>query len=333
MEGKRVRFLAVVLVLFIFLSGCSAVDYFTQSDDELQPDELTENGQPGEENLRETVFYYVFESDYLIPVLMNIPWTEGIARAAINRIIKSPEVDSFTETIGLQAPLPQGTEILGLNIRDGLARIDLSEELLNVQEGKERIAIDSVAYTLMEFSTVDEVEILVEGKLLEEFPKGVSLEQPLNRSRGINLEVSEGVQDMSSTSKVQVYFCGRGEEVINYFVPVTRVIPRTADLMEAALNELIKGPKPGTSLFSEINSEVTINSFSVKDGLAAVDFSKEFASYHGGVTSEENILKQVTLTLTQFPEVSEVLILVDGQQPELTWEQPLKAPEKINIIF
>ncbi len=333
MEGKRVRFLAVVLIMCMLLSGCSAVDYFTQSDEEPQPDEFTENGQPGEENLRETVFYYVFESDYLIPVLMNIPWTEGIARATIDRIIKSPEVDSLTETIGLQAPLPLGTEIKGLSIRDGLAKIDFSEEFFNVQEGKERVVLDAVVYTLTEFSTVDKVEIMVEGKMLEELPKGFSLEQPLDRSRGINLEVADGVEDMSTSSKVQVYFCGQGEEVINFFVPVTRVIPQTTNLMEEALNELIKGPKPGSSLFSEINSDVKINSHSVNGGLATVDFSEEFVSYHGGVTAEENILKQVTLTLSQFPEVKEVLILVDGQEPELTWEQPMKSPERINILF
>lgn len=333
MEGKRIRFLAAILILCMFFSGCSALDYFTQSDDELLPDEFPENGQPGEENLRETVFYYLFDLDYLVPVLMNIPWTEGIARAAVNKIIKSPEIDSLTEAVGLQAPLPQGTEIKGLSIRDGLARIDFSEEFLSVQEGKERAALDAVVYTLTEFNTIDEVEIMIEGKKLEEFPKGIFLEQPLDRSGGINLELSDKVEDIGKTSKVQVYFCGRGEEIVNFFVPVTRVIPAAANLMEAALYELITGPRPGSSLFSEINSEVKINSLSIKDGLVTVDFSQEFTAFHGGVTAEENILKQVTLTLAHFPEVKEVLILVDGQETEFTWEQPVKAPEKINILF
>lgn len=322
MVAKHFKVIVLLLVVIFLVVGCSPGGFF--EEEETETDEFQEGAQSEEENLRETVFYYLYQGAYLVPVERSIPWEEGIARATISRLASSQQVDSFLNGTGLNAPLPAGTEIIGLTIRDGLALIDFSENILEVREGQERAVLDAVVYTLTEFDTVDQVEIQVEGKPLEEFPKGVMIEQPLDRERGINLEVSDEVEDLRATSKVLVYFCGRGEEAITYIVPVTRVIPETTSAMEAALEELIKGPKPGSQLFSELDSRVEINSFLLEDGLATIDFSEEFMAFHGGATSEENILRQVALTLAQFPEINAVSILVEGEEPELTRNMPIQ---------
>lgn len=328
MYRKHIKFLAALLIIAMFMSGCNYFD----SNDEVQLDnDYEENGEYEEENLRDTVFYYQYGQEYLVPVVISIPWTEGIARATISSLVSSPQVESNLEGTGLQAPLPSGTEVKGLTIKDGLARIDFTEDVLDVRQGQERGVLDSVVYSLTEFETVDEVEIMVEGHYLEEFPEGDILEQPLDR-KGINLEISDDVEDLEETDKVMVYYCGWGEEGISLIVPVTRVVTEGSDLMKKALQELIKGPKAGTDLFSDINPGVTINSLTVEEGLATVDFSEEFLDFDGGITAEENIVKQATLTLTQFPEVDEVLILVEGEEPELTREQPIRAPDIINSL-
>ena len=129
-----------------------------------------------------------------------------------------------------------------------------------------------------------------------------------------------------------VYFCGWGEGDLTYIVPVTRVIPATSNLIEAALKELLKGPRPDTELFSDLNPQTEVNSITLEEGVATVDFSKDFLIYDGGVKGEENIIKQVVLTLTRFPEINEVRILVEGAEPDLVQGQPLKEPDKINVL-
>ena len=326
MVAKYFKVIVLLLVVVFLVVGCSPGGFF--EEEETETDDFQEEAQPEEENLRETTFYYLYQGAYLVPVERSIPWEEGIARAAVSRLASSQQVDSFLNGTGLNAPLPAGTDIIGLTIRDGLALIDFNENFLEVQEGQERVVLDAVVYTLTEFGTVDQVEIQVEGKPLEEFPKGVIIEQPLDRERGINLEVSDEVENLSNTSKVFVYFCGMGEETVTYIVPVTRVIPETANLMEAALEELIKGPRPGSQLFSELDSRVEINSIQVEDGLAVIDFSEEFLAFQGGATSEENILRQIALTLVQFPEINALSILVNGEEPQLTREMPIQIREE-----
>ncbi len=326
MVAKYFKVMVILLVVAFLTVGCSSGGLFV--DEETESEEYQEEAQPEEENLRETIFYYLYQGAYLVPVERSIPWDDGIARATITRLVSSQQVDGFLNGTGLDAPLPAGTEIVGLTIRDGLARIDFSEEFLEVKEGQERTLLDAVVFTLTEFGTVEQVEIQVGGKLLDEFPKGVAIEQPLDRERGINLEVSEDVENLRDTSKVLVYFCGRGEEALTYIVPVTRVIPETSNEIEAALEELLKGPKPGSELFSDIDSRVEINSLQLEEGLATIDFSEEFLVYHGGATAEENILRQIVLTLSQFPEINRVSILIDGEAPELTREMPIQIREE-----
>ena len=77
---------------------------------------------------------------------------------------------------------------------------------------------------------------------------------------------------------------------------------------QEALTTLTANPTgplpPGTRLLS-----VTIS-----DGLATADFSRELRdNFHGGDTEEVQVVNAILKTLGQFPTVSKVQILVDGQ--------------------
>ena len=61
---------------------------------------------------------------------------------------------------------------------------------------------------------------------------------------------------------------------------------------------------PGTRLRSVV----------ISDGLATADFSRELRdNFHGGDTEEVQVVNSILKTLGQFPTVSRVQILVDGQ--------------------
>lgn len=84
----------------------------------------------------------------------------GIARAALNELISGTP-----QTEGAYRVLPEGTEILGLTIKDGLATIDFSQEVLNANVGStaEALGIASIVNTLTEFPTIEQVQFFVEG--------------------------------------------------------------------------------------------------------------------------------------------------------------------------
>ncbi|MGI6697553.1 MAG: GerMN domain-containing protein [Clostridia bacterium] len=81
--------------------------------------------------MRETVLYYRDSEGYLVPLSVDIEWEEGIARAALERLISDDELSVMAQKTGLFSPIPAGTRVLGLTIRDGLAKVDLSGEALD----------------------------------------------------------------------------------------------------------------------------------------------------------------------------------------------------------
>ena len=68
--------------------------------------------------------------------------------------------------LGMVSAIPPGTEVLGLTIDDGTATIDLSAEFEATGLGTsgEIGLVSQVVFTLTQFSTVETVNITIEGE-------------------------------------------------------------------------------------------------------------------------------------------------------------------------
>ncbi len=119
--------------------------------------------------------------------------------------------------------------------------------------------------------------------------------------------------------KIKVYF-GNNElnpqaECDKVF-PVEREIPQTEAVARAVLEELLKGPvgqEKSEGFFTSINPSVKIQSLTVKDGVAEVDFNEELEYEVGGSCRVSAIRSQITETLKQFPGIKSVVISIDGR--------------------
>ncbi len=113
-------------------------------------------------------------------------------------------------------------------------------------------------------------------------------------------------------TEVKLYFpndAGDGLGSVKVSVP-------TEDKYMAAVKKLIAGTKePGlTGIFPK---DVKVRSVKVENGLATVDFSKELThKFVGGSTGEQMLVSAVVNTLTEFPEVERVLLIVEGERIE-----------------
>lgn len=264
-----------------------------------------------EEGMRKTVMYFRNPEGYLVPVMRKIPWEEGIARVTLKNMIDTPELRETLAPTGLLPIIPAGTEILGISINPdtGLCKVDFSEEVLNNQSNKEEENfIKGVVYTLTEFPTINEVQILVGGKALESTTYGYDISKPLARE---NINLIGNPEDGSS--KVVVYYKGMDTEEYEYYIPVT--IPTLAPVANvySALDLLFEGPPADMGLYSDIPRDVMLHGVEVKDGTAYVDIS--YDSYNASVDDAaiSDIIKNIGLTLSQFEEIEHVELLIDGE--------------------
>jgi len=267
---------------------------------------------------RPVTVYYQDEDGCLVPMTRWIQPQLGIARAAVSLAIDSPLTREETAYYGVYPVIPEGTGILGIDIRNGTAVIDFSRDLLNYGTAwSERNIIAAVVYTLTEFDTVYKVRILINGYPVGVLKYGTDLSEPLGREdMMINTEMVK-VSPEPGKEKIDVYFMKRANEDFVYAVPVSLAVESgEADLEPDTLVRLLLGTVPGGGIYTEIPEGVYLRGSYVYDGTAYLDFSGEFINY-GGTAREEAILKQITYTLRQCDGIRKIKITVDGRSVEL----------------
>jgi len=132
------------------------------------------------------------------------------------------------------------------------------------------------------------------------------------------------------------------EEVVLYFsnpdftalVGEKRKIKKDSKWMERILEELLKGPKD-RSLYNPIPPSTRLNAVFLEGDIAYVDLSVEMAKNQSGGTSQELLSVYAIIdTLTAFPEIRKVKILIDGEETStlcghIDISQPLERDERL----
>lgn len=94
------------------------------------------------------------------------------ARTALNALIDADH-----------SPLPEGTQVRDIRIEDGLATVDFSKEFKDNFHGsdtQEAQALNSILMTLGQFSTIQRVQILVDGSTADTLGGHLDISGPLD---------------------------------------------------------------------------------------------------------------------------------------------------------
>jgi len=257
------------------------------------------------------------------------------------RQCKTPDGRTFVEDIGnelekinliqITKPRPNETIQSPLEIK-GEARgywffeADFPVKLLD-ENGK--LIASGIAQAQGEWMTEDFVP----------FEAALEFEVP-ETDRGILIlekDNPSGLPENADELRVPVYFAETTEETItvkaffnndrmdpefscNKVFPVEREIPKTQAVARAALEELLKGAteeEKNQGFFTSINSGVKIQSLSIKDEVAKVDFDEQLEFQVGGSCRVAAIRAQITETLKQFPTVDNVIISINGRTEDI----------------
>ncbi len=164
-----------------------------------------------------------------------------------------------------------------------------------------------------------------------EWDDDVKLDNPLEpgkegAQKGSDQEQNQEATNVATTT-LTLYFLDKN----GYVVPVAMKVPKVEGIAQQALHFMTKGG-PGEELlpegFSAVlppNTEMTVN-IKAEEKLAKVDFSKEFKNVQVG--HEKKVLEAVTYTLTQFPNVEQVEITVNGYPLTELGKYPVSQPLK-----
>lgn len=300
---------AAGLVLLLAIRGTQtklpAQDLYEEPFDQIPVEDVVSKAQGP---TQATVVYYQDGDGYLVPVQRQVGKQDGIAKATLELMVKDTYNDMEAARMGLLTVIPEGTKF-DLNIQDGKARIDVSKEALATFDAEQEAnMVSAVVYTLTEFPTVKEVEFLVDGQKRSKLTHGTDVSGVFRRAN-LNLEGVESTATMADANQLQLYFPSDNGRLL---VPVTRMVYSNADINTAML-ELAKGPRKDSGLQQPLPNDVGLIDVKVNNGIATVNFTKEFVSVAEQSDGGQQALRALILTCTQFPGVKEVKVQVDGK--------------------
>jgi len=143
------------------------------------------------------------------------------------------------------------------------------------------------------------------------------------------------VGQRAGESKITLYFIDGNDNL----VPVTRTINQTEDLINAALEELIRGPARDSALFRAIPvKDITAEAELVQENnTLTIDFSPELSEINGA-RQGKTIYESLIHTVSQFLNGEDIYLTMEGEilesiGPELELNQPLQPVKLENPVY
>lgn len=172
------RLWPLVLLAALLLAGCGR-----------EPRELSEpepgasssvEGERREDGRR--LLVYFLQDGRLAAASRVVPETAAVARRALEALLAGPS--EREQAAGLSSELPRNTGLNGVRIEEGIATVDLSEELDSAGDRRSTSArIAQVVFTLTQFPSVRAVAFELDGRPVETVgAEGVPVSLPLTRA-------------------------------------------------------------------------------------------------------------------------------------------------------
>ncbi|WP_438444377.1 GerMN domain-containing protein [Gorillibacterium sp. sgz5001074] len=343
-RNSALRLAAVVSVAALLSTGCSLINK-KESGQAIDPppsgaESMMETASVpvNAANGRQVTLYFKDPRGMVAPVSVYVEKTVEVAKRSLEAMVDGAKGTPALPQ-GFTSLLPKGTVIKGIDIKDDqkLATVDFSKEFNNYKTEDERKVLEAVVWTLTGLDSVEKVSIRVEGKTLTEMAGAKTpVDKEMTRAMGINLEFASGM-NLGQAVPVTLYFKNQTPEKYDYYVPVTRMVPRTDNLAKAAVEQLIKGPDAAKGLASVMASDIGLLQVKLSDDKSTitVDFNDKLLGSDKKVPAAA--AQALILSLTETTGAAKVQLMVNGDvkvagTDNTSYSKPVAAPDHINPV-
>ena len=262
----------------------------------------------------ETCSIYLLDSNNyvaLTKIKIKNKKIENKAKELLNALIKGGSKEEDIPS-GFKSIISSETKINALKYENGIIKIDLSSELLDINKDYEEKMIEAIVYTLTSIEGVDKVIIYVDGDILTYLPKsGVYLPSTLDKTYGINKEYS--LSSYKDVDKVTVYYVSSYNDT-NYYVPVTKYINNKDNKIKIIIDSLSSSNISNTNLMSYLNSNTVLLSSDIEDDLMKLVFNQYIFNDLSTKNILEEVIETISLSIKANYDVKEVVFDVNNEE-------------------
>lgn len=294
---------ASALVCFVVLL-CNACKNTSTTNEFIDLSTTVTSNQQSEKTVDVTAFYGD-ENGYIVPVQLTIPWSEGIAKSVIRKMMYTQELQRELVVMGLESLMPPEATINGIDISNGLAKIDFKTSNMTFDGEKgEQNFVKGVVLALTSFPTVKEVQFMFNGHILQKLPNGTDVSMPL-KAQDINSATSS-----TNGNKILLYYHASSVTNYEYFVPVTVYMSQNDCV--SAVNYMIEHRFDNLQTGIPNNSKLLYTQ--VIDDTLCLFFNEEFNELQKSYADEKNAIKSIALTCSQFFNTSRIKIYAGNKE-------------------
>ncbi|WP_077327282.1 GerMN domain-containing protein [Virgibacillus siamensis] len=332
MKKRRIMLPIIPVSLAIILTGCfQGEQSLNNKNEEIDPpkenaeavNDLEKAGK-GEEKAvsksddktSETVSrqLYLIDSNGMVAsqtLELPVPESKEVAAQALEYLVKGGPVTQLLPN-GFQGVLPQGTKVLGMNLKkNGTLVVNVSKDFKNYKKKNEAKILQAMTFTLTQFDNVKNIKLEINGKMQNAMPvNGTPIGNGYSRANGINLVQSDTV-DLMESKPVTLFFPSvQGEN--QYFVPVTKYVNVSeGDVYSSIVQELVEGPGVSTNLQHVFNEQAElVSSPSINDGVLELEFSQGVLKNSDKAVIPDKVMETLVRTLTADESVEAVEVKV-----------------------
>lgn len=313
------KIIALILLLGLLFTGCNRSNLLAVSTDSVFGDDVVVSGAKDPEYLHVTetakvqqvISYRLFTNGnryWYYPVTEETNSALTLHVQAVNATLAH-----LCET--LQLP---GVTVASIAVRDKIAYLDLPDSFTAVLPSFSAVKSvgDALVMTLTEFKSIDQVQFLLDGQnsnFLSRNSAQYEINLPVSRPEWPNEET------VRQESKTGVYWLVPETDCL---VPMTIRLPNTDESILQTFSLLLEGPAAYASYLQPsvlgyrdgAISQVGILSFAVKDKTAFLDLDFGEYDFAANQAQFQLAIKAMIQTLTEFPEIEMVQLLLNGER-------------------
>lgn len=254
-----------------------------------------------------TLYFPDESSNYLIPVTRFVPQTNTTLRETVTQLEKGPSPDLALFNRSPIPPVPR------IQLSGGTASLYLSSQLgfYNEYSNVARMAAKSLVESLGGIPEVNRIQFYFDNRIAAEGFRDVATDAPM--------------EPAEPPFTYAVYRAPNGRGFL---------IPQSTENPLISVPEIFRSLtyEPSANLYGyevqpAVPREVKLLDYTLEDSILQINLSSEFNQvFLENPARGYLMLDALLFSLTSLEQVDSVLLLIDGQEPDLLLDRPLSEP-------
>lgn len=279
----------------------------------------------------EEVTYTVFlmhESGSLVKTEIELVTVEG--HSSVAAVFAALQVGAEQPHASVEGLIPASAVLREYTVVNDALVLNLSESFLYYRTSIETDLLASLVWSMTELSGINRVHFQIDGEPVNNFNSPIDVGRGLTRAMGINVEVA--APRAIDTQMMLLYFFTDDSDAL--LVPVTRLVATDVDPFEYAVSSLVRGPI-GANYISVFNHRATLlEQPKLENGIMTLNFCSELFFDLEQTQVSSQVIKQLVMTMTEFAEVYEVSVVVEGSSRVFDdVGNPITVPVSRNVVL